>query len=391
MDLARVDTNTWILTDQLVEAYDSLIWTERYSEVSEFELKTREIGKILSQLPLESCVSLLDSKEVMIVEKHVIETDSNGVETLTVTGKSLTSFIAHRIMGKPASNKYQGFTHTNLAAAGRLLYDGFINTSGRDLSYQPPPSVTYRQATDAFPNTTVTFSTPDGEPSADRGPSELRFFTSGPLEPFVKEFLAYRDYGLRAVRPPHTGYKVEISSTGVYTIHESATYNTLCIDVNSGTDRSTSIVFDTEIDDLILPNYVMSVENFKNVSNINLVSYAIQAFNPAIPDAQTRSGIRKRWRAINGGQAEEGYTQAQWDIYNTNAAAQDMKENNLISNLIDGEVSPQARWKFESDYFLGDIVSIRGPYNPSVIGRVTEYIRAEDATGEVSYPSIFYI
>lgn len=391
MDLAQVDTTTWELKDQLIEGYDTLIWTERYSKDADFEIKTRNIQTMLDALPLGSCVSLLDSKEVMMVENHAIDVDNQNIETLTISGKSLTSFSQYRILGKQRGKKYQGFKHSALASAGRLLYDAFVSTQGYDLSYATPISVGYRDANDAFPNTNVTFSSSDGPVGSNRGPSVRRFFTAGPIQPYLDEFMAYKPYGLRMVRPPYSSWRIEVLANNTYNVIEDTSLSSLCFDLFDGQDRSDTVIFDTEIDDLISPNYVMSIENSRNVANINLVSYAIRAFNPAIPNASSRSGINRRWLYVDGGEAEDGYTQAEWDEYNLEATQDMLADTHPEVNLIDGEISPQARWKFGIDYFLGDIVGIRSKYSPFATGRVTEYIRTEDASGEQGYPSIFYL
>lgn len=64
-----------------------------------------------------------------------------------------------------------------------------------------------------------------------------------------------------------------------------------------------------------------------------------------------------------------------------------LQEHNKI-NIIDGEVTPSTLYKYKRDYDLGDLVEIEGNYESIVTGRVTEYIRSSDNTGQREYPTL---
>jgi hypothetical protein len=46
------------------------------------------------------------------------------------------------------------------------------------------------------------------------------------------------------------------------------------------------------------------------------------------------------------------------------------------------------RYKYRTNYNVGDLVSVEGNYNTSAIMRVVEYVEIEDETGENSYPTL---
>lgn len=58
------------------------------------------------------------------------------------------------------------------------------------------------------------------------------------------------------------------------------------------------------------------------------------------------------------------------------------------SKVVEGEVVPGTQFEYKRDYDLGDFVDIDGNYGSPIKGRVMEYIRSQDATGERAYPTI---
>ena len=92
MEVLRLNPTTY-LPDSLVEGYTSMIWTERYLENGEFEMKTPKVSETKALIPENSMLSLLDTQEVMFVETHSIGRDSNGISELTVKGRTFETFL----------------------------------------------------------------------------------------------------------------------------------------------------------------------------------------------------------------------------------------------------------------------------------------------------------
>jgi hypothetical protein len=46
------------------------------------------------------------------------------------------------------------------------------------------------------------------------------------------------------------------------------------------------------------------------------------------------------------------------------------------------------RYRYRTDYYIGDLVSVEGNYNTSAVMRVTEHVEIEDETGEQAYPTL---
>lgn len=387
IDLVRVDPTTWLPIGAPVKHYSALIWTEKFFQRSEFELTTYALQYTQNLLPLGSLVTLRQSKEVMRVTKMTVATDDQDREVMTLHGKSLTSYISHRTIGEKRNVKYQAMNSSNLGSGLILLYNSFVNDQALDLT--TGLSAYYKDPKDAIPNLVITDST--GEIAAGTaGATQQRWLDPGYVESPLANFFSERPYGLRILRPKNTTYKITVASNQAITATLTTDIPELCLDVFKGVDRSyeqvdvAPVIFDAEIDDLMRPSYLLSLENAKTEVHIALNDKALFA------QSSDPSGLDRRVMFLDGGDPEAGYNAAAWEAYNIKTAEGLLEDNKQVA-IVDGEVSPQSQIKFGRDYFLGDYVSIRGRYGAISKARVSEYIRAYGEQGEVSYPSLVQV
>lgn len=388
IDLVVVDPVTWLPIGAPLSYYNSLIWTERFLEDSDMVLKTYDVKRTMELLPLMSLVSIRQSKELIIVENHSIETDENDVEFLTVTGRSLTSYLHHRVIGEKRNVKYQAMNSSPLGSGLILLYNSFVNDQAWDLT--TGTSAYYKNPNDAIPNCVITDST--GEIAAGTsGPSEQRWLEPGTIDGPIRNFFREKPYGLRALRPKNSTNKITVAQNQVISSTFVTNIPQLCIDVFTGVNRSADqtvnppVIFDTEIDDLINPNYLYSVGGLKTEVHIALNDQAVFARR------SDYSGLGRRVLFLDGGDPEEGFDPSQWDDYNIRVAQALLASRGQMS-IVDGAVSPQSKVRYGVDYNLGDLVSVRGRYGLINKARVTEYIRAYDAgTGYTNYPTLINV
>lgn len=384
IDLVRVDPVTWLPVGAPLKHYSSLIWTEKFFQRSEFTLTTYAVTYTKNQLPLGSLVTLRQSKEVMRVSSMAIAVDDQDREVLTLSGKSITSYISHRVIGEKRNVKYQAMNSSNLGSGLILLYNSFVNDQAWDLT--TGLSAYYKNPKDAIPNLAITDST--GEIFAGTaGTAQQRWLDPGYIDSPLLNFFSERPYGLRVLRPTVSTYKITVATNQAITATYTENISELCIDVFKGEDRSyeqtalAPVIFDTEIDDLMRPNYLFSLENEKTEVHISLNDKALFAHS------SDPEGLDRRVMFLDGGDPEAGYNATDWEAYNVKTA-EGLLEENISVSIVDGEVSPQSKIKFGRDYFLGDYVSIRGRYGAVSKARVSEYIRAYGEQGEVSYPSL---
>lgn len=96
MDLFVLDQNLDTLT--IIDTYNSLIWTDRHQECGDFELVLPVSKSALEYIKQDYYLWSNHSEHVMIIEKILINSDTEGGNLLTVTGRSLESILDRRIV-----------------------------------------------------------------------------------------------------------------------------------------------------------------------------------------------------------------------------------------------------------------------------------------------------
>jgi hypothetical protein len=166
-----------------------------------------------------------------------------------------------------------------------------------------------------------------------------------------------------------------------------------------GTDRSSrqtavpTIRFSSEMDTLVDVKEIASIQPFKSI---------VYAFAPsAPPDLTSGPGVSSRSDASYTGfdlRAEmifcddlttdligsDGTTFH--DLLNSRAHDELMFAD--YARTVDGSISPLNQYQYARDYFLGDIIEVQGNTGAIRPARVTEYIRAQDQSGERAYSAL---
>ena len=93
----------WILNEDLeslaiVDAFDSLIWTDRYAEYGDFELYLPTNTKTLDICARDNYVWLSDSEHLMIINEQEIDSESVDGSSMAIRGYSLESLLSRRII-----------------------------------------------------------------------------------------------------------------------------------------------------------------------------------------------------------------------------------------------------------------------------------------------------
>lgn len=401
MDLVKIVSPSWHIDGEPIREYSSLIWTERFFEDSEFQLISYDVAGILQNLPCGSFVSLRESKEVMRVESHNIETDeTTNLQKITVKGKSLTSYRYHRTLGYRREKRYiMSRSYYSEQAALVILYNSFVNTQAYDLTRATAAS--YKDPDDAFPNTIITSTT-----TLPAGAVNKRWLAAGYIDEPLRRFLSRVPLGFRVVRPPFDTFKVLVDNAGVVTYNQIDPegpyypygWDSLCFDIYEVEDRSHDngnnlpVIFDTDMDDFAAPSYFEDVGNFKSVAHSVLESKSLYSYTdqPEISSPSTLSGPDRRVLFRDAGVPEDGFTQSEWDA-NVQEDAVEELQGYYKEKLMDGEISKTSQKQFKRDYNLGDTVSVRTPYLPMFKARVTEYIRSQENEEEIGYPTLTYL
>lgn len=359
----------------VVENWSSLIWAERYTEAGDFQLSTAAIEQTMEELPIDSYVGLRQSNEVMVVEDHDIQTDPDSdrpERKLVVKGRTLETLSEHRAHrwvdadGDPGGESGTLITGGTASSIAYTLYHeamtGFSLFSG---TYDPDAqtAVSYLHADDIVGVTEPTIAEYNSPP--------------GQLYPEILKLLQQNEIGIRNDRfnysdPFNPNIKCE---TWFY----------------SGDDRTVEqtdwpeVVFDVKSGDIMDPSYFITGKNYKNCAIVYTGARIIKVFAPGVPTNTKGKALRVLY--VDAKDIVGGTTTSLTNRLRARGLSELAKNNKI--RVIDGEISTLTDKKYGTDYFLGDLVTLRGEFGVTQTMRVTEYIRTEDAdTGYRDYPTL---
>ena len=374
MDLWRInDVVTWT-PDIAITNYTSLIWTERFNTPGDFELKTPDVTTMLELLPLNSMVTLQDSRIVMIVETHSIKTDENGTSELTITGRSFDCILESRIVRGPYQAPYQTIQAWPPDAFLSLyLYNELGNNTTTNFLASGAGSKAYTDNYIAHLSFT-TLVTPGGIP-------QLWWIEEGPMSKQFRDVLVERNLGLKVLRP------ISEDLGGMLPTMNFRVFSGIDKTVNQNT--YSPIVFSKNTGSFTTPAYLFSIKDFKNVAYIDCKLGSTQVY--AQPSDASTTGLNRRILYVDGGDvvanSEETFNQILPALIQK--AKQELKKYNR-QYLFDVSMTNDGVYVFNKDYYIGDYVTLRPEFEApfGITMQVTEFVRTEDLSGYKEYPTL---
>ena len=94
---------------QLIDTFESFIWTERYSDLGDFELVIKSTPITRNLLTEDTKILCDKSERVMIIESVEDKNDADGNMILDVKGHSLETIMNDRL-STHGPTTYEGFT-----------------------------------------------------------------------------------------------------------------------------------------------------------------------------------------------------------------------------------------------------------------------------------------
>lgn len=360
MDLVKMDVNRQ--PSELIDGYDSLIWTERFSTCGDFVITTGRVDEFMTKLPEGTVLTLRESTVPMIVETHEINRKKNAPQSVTIRGRSYQSILDRRAALKSLTDLSEWTVNAKIPsdaayyAIVKVCVDGIVS------------------AADIFPGSIVTFSTP-ADYLTSTGPTKSIPIPRGNLLAAVESLLqtatkadpttspatpAVVPHGIRAVRPGIGG-------------------TVIAIEIYTGVDRTATVRFEATRDMLDDGNYVFSKVGSANVGYI-LGNNASATLSKKSVEP---TGLDRRVLLIDASSTIAS------DAAMLRALAEPALSEASETAIFDGTINQDlSTFTYGSDYGLGDIVQLVGDYGLVSNARVTEYIRSEDATGVKAYPTL---
>lgn len=417
MDVVRLNSSSY-LPEDLIEGYDSLIWTERFQTPGDFEMQTPMVQEGLSLLPEGTFLSILQSDEVMRVETRLIKEDEEGRRMLTVSGRSVTSILESRHVEAPyGKRRKMAKKYSPTGAMAVLMWNVIDNHANKDVTRANDFPWTSK---DKIPNVSISDSVPvDGT---------LRnwWLEQGPLWPQLEKIMLDGDLGLRTIRPesgPMTRIAVEsaLANRGDIQREVITDVTSLRFDIYKGLDRShqqatNSVVGFNHIQGHIENDeYLFSNQDHKTACEVmtgvggddvyrsgdaGLTGWdrRVMSYDGGEPEYPKEKPTYPGKNASNADQTKYENDLAEWQNKKAEVDAEflsDVEEDALRElkkqrrvKLFSGDISPLAPYVYRTHYKLGDFVTLYGDYNQTERMVVSEYIRTEDAEGDRGYPGL---
>lgn len=355
----------------VVDTVESVIWTERYSNVGDFELFVGASKYFLDLLKPDYYLRIPNSEEFMIIESQEIKSDIDNGDKLLIKGRSLSSILDRRVV----------FQRTIISsgiqdAIWTLLLENAITPPGQ--VQRTIPGFVFTYSADPL------VITPALSPTVT-----TEYYGEGLLD--VIQFLCDR------------------SKLGFKLLHND-TYN-FEFSLYVGKDRSYAqstnpfVVFSPSFDNLMSSDYFFTQKFYKTIALIMGDAYNVATRptvdfdewenDPTNPNYPTiRTGLDRRELFVDapdlsiinpatGLPYTDGVTYTQM-LYER--ARLDLRKNVGFSTF-DGETDSTSQFKYGTDFNLGDIVQLEDAYGNGGRARVTEFVTSENLAGIKMFPT----
>ena len=352
MNILVLDTN-FVAVD-VVDDYESLIWVDRFNECGDFELCTVASDKTLDTFKKDYYLWIKESDHVMIVDTRTIDSDAEDGNKLVITGDSLEYILSRRVVWK------QTILTGNFQDGVKLLLDENVIS---------PENEERRIDNFVF------------EYSDDQAITELTIeaqFTGDNLYDAVVSLCKTKNIGFKITLTDDNKFKFKLYA---------------------GKDRSYDqltnpyVVFSPKFENIVNSNYFDSNANLKTVTIVAGEGEGADRRTLVVePSSGGESGMSRRElytdaRDISSITAEgESITDEEYNSQLTQRGSEKLSEHTSI-NSFDGQVDTNYMYKYEEDFFMGDIVQFADDYGNESKSRVTEFIRSYTTNGFEAYPT----
>jgi hypothetical protein len=357
--------------EEVIDAFESTIWTERYYGDDDFELSVDASYENMLKLPKGTILLCEDSDIPMILETRDIK---DGL--MKCTGISLTQWLNNRIIRTTADHSVKEWLLEGYkpgAAMQQIVanfcipssyLDGTINIGilTAQVTKMPVPGLSLGSVDNS--GVVTKFSVP-----------------FGPVYDVLKQIATTYEIGIKVIRYHSVDFNQEL---------KFVTYK--------GTDRTT----DGGVNPVI--RFSPEMDTFANIHDLESITESrnwVYTFAPAAQSLGPTAG-RAAAREFSAPSFDLRVTQIfADDITSASVGADLAKLNEVLTTragielfnrrtvqLVDGEIVKNEQIEYGTDYTLGDVIEVEG--NSGVIqnARITEYIRAQDQAGERAYPTL---
>lgn len=345
----------------VVDKFESLIWTERFADIGDFELHLHSTPENRNLFPTGTMLAINESYRVMTVETVEDATDDEGRRILTLKGRSLEKILDDRAARDNTNNTTTTpkWVLTGLPVDIAKLI--FHNTCvlGHFSPYDIIPYI--NEGPGVFPEDTI--SEPADTVTVEIEPMSVYTAT--------KQLADLYGFGFRLIR--------------------NQDFTQLYYDVYMGSDRTTSqdtlpaVIFSPDLDNLKNTRELTTTATYKNVAYV-LSPVGTAVVYPDDVDPATATGFNRHVLWVNADDITDptpGTLAARLE----QRGKEELAKNRRLS-AFDGEISRFNQYTYGIDVHLGDLVELRSGTGLTNNLQVTEWIFVQDKEGQRSYPTL---
>lgn len=344
----------------VIDRYESLIWTERFRDVGDFELVVPADRGFRNLLAVGTNLAIPSSKRVMTVETVESGVSSDGEAILSVSGRSLEKVLEDRV-------NRNGFA-LNVAPSEEWILTGTPGYVARKIfddlcrynTIIPGDNIPFITPGTIYPPSTI---------PEDATNYEIRLEPDTVLGSIQKICEMY-GMGFRLVR--------------------NQDRSQLYFDIYSGSDRTTqqtalpAVVFSSSLDNLTDTKELTSIANQKNVAYVFGKNAAVEVYAQDVSPGI--AGFQRKVLVVMATDIELPVGAALTAALTQRGQEELAKHRSIMA--FDGEITQTSSYVYERDYFLGDLVEMRSPDGLATNMRITEQSIVSDSEGVRSYPTL---
>lgn len=371
----------------LIDQFISFVWAERYSEKGDFDLVTLSTPANRRRFVEDTLVSIVGSKRIMRVDRVEETIDEDEGKILKIKGYELSAIFEQRVIAvKEDAGEFAGMIRPVNYYNGlpphqipNFMVWQMCFPSGYQLSLGdtiPLLQSSYPgSGEDIYPPGNLPLKQPLGilwEQKVDK------------LYSAITDVCKSYDLGFRLFKDPNASklyFQTYVGNdrTSAQTIFPPVVFSSDMRNLQNTTEY---------MDATTHFNVVLAMYQFKNPTEGGYpenLSYSAIASDPQL--AFSSGGFDQKTKQITLTQIPETLDPEDIPAYLQQVAEEELTRSRT-SVVFDGEIDQNSDFVYERDYFLGDLVEVRGNNGGAAYMRVEEQIIKADASGESSYPSL---
>jgi hypothetical protein len=355
MELLVLDTN--FVAQEVIDIFESLIWTERYGAYGDFELFTSCTPHLLQTVTYDYYLWNRETDWVMIVEDIEITSDFESGNKATITGRSLESILDRRILLKKT------VLTGNLQQAVIGLLDENITSDapgGRAITNLVAAQV----PGDFFANLEI----------------DIQYDSGTNLYDLIKDICNLKGIGFRITLSDDNEFIFKLY------VGEDRTFDQLVYPY---------VEFSPNMENIINSNYLESKKTLKNVTFVEGEVKEGQARVAVTVPAVEPSGLDRRELYTDARNISRTVDNVEMSLlnYQKQLATRGDSElkNTIFTKTFEAAVETTHTFSYGVDFFMGDSVQIVNEYEIESKVRVSELVRSQSITGIDIHPTFVTI